>query len=113
MELFFKELKGTLGLHQYRFRRFGAVAGWVQACLVTFCYLEWYRAQQLGSRRLSDQAKHWWRGQRSHGIAEYVTPQAEEMDLVQWWRGTGSKGGLRRLRRTLRQARPPECSNQR
>jgi hypothetical protein len=113
IELFFKELKSTLGLAQYRFRKFVKVEGWVQACLVTFCYLEWYRAQQLGSRRLSDQEKHWWRGQRSHGVAAYVMHQAEEQDLTQLWRGTASKGGLRRLRRILRQALPPECSNKR
>lgn len=113
IELFFKELKSTLGLAQYRFRKFATVAGWVQACLVTFVYLEWYRTQQLGSPQLSDKQRQWWRGQRSHGIAVYVTQQAEERDLALLWRGTGSKGGLRRLRRTLRQALPPECITKR
>ena len=41
IELFFKELKGTLGFHQYRFRSFAKVEGWAQACLVAFCYLQW------------------------------------------------------------------------
>lgn len=113
IELFFKELKSTLGFAQYRFRKFAKVEGWVQACLVTFCYLEWYRATQLASGELSDKEKQWWRGQRSHGVVEAVMSQAEEQDLAQFWRGTGSKGGLRRLRRTLRQALPPDCTNKR
>jgi hypothetical protein len=113
VELFFKELKSTLGLHQYRFRRFAAVAGWVQACLVAFCYLEWYRAEQLGRSDRSEKEKGWWRWQRSHGIARRLMQEAEEADLVQLWRGSGSRSGLRRLRRILRQALPPECRKQR
>jgi Transposase DDE domain len=112
IELFFKELKSTLGLAQYRFRKFAKVEGWMQACLVTFCYLEWYRTQQLISRELSSKEKDWWRWQRSHGVAGRVMQQAEEDDLKQLWRGTCTKTGLRRLRRTLRQALPPECANQ-
>jgi hypothetical protein len=106
-------LKSTLGLAQYRFRRFAKVEGWVQACLVTFCYLEWYRAQQLPGGELSAKEKEWWRWQRSHGVAERVTQQAEEHDLARLWRGTGTKGGLRRVRRLLRQALPHEGANQR
>jgi Transposase DDE domain len=113
IELFFKELKSTLGFAQYRFRKFAKVEGWVQACLVAFCYLEWYRAQQLGSRHLSAKEKQWWRWQRSHGVTLRVTQQAEEHDLAQLWRGTGTKSGLKRLRRTLRQALPPHDTNKR
>ena len=113
IELFFKELKSTLGLAQYRFRQFAKVAGWVQACLVAFCYLEWYRARRLSGRGLSDKEKEWWRWQRCHGVAARVTQQAEEHDLTRLWRGTCTKTGLKRLRRTLRQALPPECTNRR
>jgi hypothetical protein len=113
IELFFKELKSTLGLSQYRFRKFAKVEGWVQACLVTFCYLEWYRTQQLVSGELSSKEKDWWRWQRSHGVAGRLIKQAEEHDLLRLWRGTCTKTGLKRLRRTLRQALPPDCSKQR
>lgn len=113
IELFFKELKSTLGLAQYRFRKFAKVEGWVQACLVAFCYLEWYRAEQLGRRDLSGKEKDWWRWQRSHGVALRVTQRAEEHDLAQLWRGTCTKTGLKRLRHILRQALPQECTNKR
>ena len=45
IELFFKELKSTLGLHHYRFKKFEKAETWVTLCLVTFVYLEWIRAQ--------------------------------------------------------------------
>lgn len=111
IEVFFKELKSTLGFAQYRFRKFAKVEGWVQACLVAFCYLEWYRATQLVRRGLSDKEKQWWQGQRSHGVARAVTQQAEEQDLARLWRATATKSGLKRLRRLLRQAQTTEATN--
>jgi hypothetical protein len=113
IEVFFKELKSTLGLAQYRFRKFAKVEGWVQACLVAFCYLEWYRTEQLGRRDLPAKEQDWWRWQRSHGVAQRVTEQAEAHDLVQLWRGTCTQTGLKRLRRVLRGTLPPECTNKR
>jgi hypothetical protein len=108
IELFFKELKSTLGLHRYRFRRFVKVENWVQACLVTFCYLEWYRAQQLARPELPEAAKGWWRWQRSYGLSLAVLEQAAEQDLAQLYRRTATPGGLRWLRQMLRQAVPRE-----
>jgi hypothetical protein len=108
VELFFKELKGTLGLHQYRFKRFAAVAGWVQACLVTFCYLEWFRSQQLARPGLPEKAKAWWRAQRSYGLSRVVLGRADEHDLAKLLHWAGTKTGLRKLRRSLRQALPKE-----
>jgi hypothetical protein len=108
IELFFKELKSTLGLAQYRFRKFAKVEGWVQACLTTFVYLEWYRAQQLGRRDLSAKAKDWWRWQRCYGLARAVLQSAEENDLRKLLRWSGTKTGLRKLRQMLRKALPLE-----
>ena len=36
IELFFKELKSCLGMHQYRFRKFQEVEAWMEVCLMTF-----------------------------------------------------------------------------
>lgn len=47
IELFFKELKSTLGFDQYRFRDFNKVEAWVELVAVTFLYLEWHRVRQL------------------------------------------------------------------
>jgi Transposase DDE domain len=108
IELFFKELKGTFGLAQYRFVQFAKVANWVQACLAAFCYLEWYRARQLLRRDLPDKERDWWAWQRSHGLRLAVVQEAEERELAELYRQTGTAGGRRRLRRCLRTALPLE-----
>jgi Transposase DDE domain len=108
IELFFKELKSTLGFHRYRFRKFVRVENWAQACLVAFCYLEWYRAQQLARRDLPEERQRWWRWQRSYGLSLAVGQAAEEHDLAQLYRLSGTPTGRRKLRRCLRDALPRE-----
>lgn len=54
IELFFKELKSTLGFDQYRLRRFDRVESWLEVVLVTFLDLEWCRVQQLQRPDLAD-----------------------------------------------------------
>jgi hypothetical protein len=108
IELFFKELKSTLGFHRYRFRRFVKVENWVQSCLVTFAYLEWSRARQLARRDLAEEDQRWWRWQRSHGLSLAVVQQAEEHDLAQLSRWSATPTGRRKLRQALRQALPLE-----
>lgn len=108
IELFFKELKSTLGFHQYRFRDFAKVESWVAACLLTFLYLEWYRAGKLRSRQLTKEQRRWWHWQRSYGLCLAVRQHAEEAELVRLADWTGTSGGLRRLKHCLRAARPLE-----
>ena len=108
IELFFKELKSTLGFHQYRFRKFGKVERWVELCLITFLYLEWYRAEKLARRDLSEEQKRWWRWQRTHGLCTAVREEAEESELDRLASYTKTKGGQRKLKRILRAARPLE-----
>jgi Transposase DDE domain len=108
IELFFKELKSTLGLHQYRFRQFAKVEGWVAACLLTFLYLEWYRIRQLRRRDLTAKDKAWWRAQRTYGLCQAVRQDAEEIELVCLAEWTRTPGGLKRLKKQLRAAVPAE-----
>jgi hypothetical protein len=108
MELFFKELKSTLGFHQYRFREFTKVEGWVQSCLVTFVYLEWYRACQLRRRGLSAKERAWWQCQRSHGLCQALRQEAEDHDGEQLLSWSETRTGLKKLKRCLREARPLE-----
>jgi hypothetical protein len=109
IELFFKELKSTLGLHHYRFRKFRKVEAWVQACLIAFVYLEWHRARQLRRRDVPATERRWWQGQRSHGLCVAVRQAAEDHDLTRLFRWSGSKTGRKKLRQTLRAALPLEC----
>jgi hypothetical protein len=108
LELFFKEAKSTLGLHQYRFRTFAKVEAWVAVCLLTFLYLEWYRSQQLKKRDLTAKDKEWWRWQRSYGLCRAVRQDADDTELVRLAEWTRTPGGLKRLKKKLRAAIPLE-----
>jgi Transposase DDE domain len=108
IELFFKELKSTLGFHQYRFRSFVKVETWVALCLLTFLYLEWYRTSQLRQRGLTAKEKQWWRCQRTYGLCVAVRQQAEEAELARLGKWTRTRSGLRKLKMLLRAARPLE-----
>lgn len=108
IELFFKELKSTLGLHQYRFLEFEAVESWVECCLITYLYLEWYRAKKLSRRDLSKKAKRWWTWQRTHGLCQAVCQEAECTELQTMANWSQTPTGLKKLKKLVREARPPE-----
>jgi hypothetical protein len=108
IELFFKELKSTLGFHQYRFRKFEPVEGWDELAQVTFLYLEWYRARQLRRRDLPEEKKKWWRWQRTHGLCMAARQAAERADLEEIAERVKTPTGLQRLRRLLKRALPKE-----
>jgi hypothetical protein len=110
IELFFKELKSTLGFHQYRFRKFDAVEGWDELAQVTVLYLEWYRASQLQRRDLPEEKKKWWRWQRTHGLCLAVRQAAEQADIQEIARRLETPTGLQRLRRLLKRALPKESA---
>jgi Transposase DDE domain len=79
IELFFREMKSDLGLSNYRVRDFRQVQGWVQACGIAFCYLEWYRLRG----RASSQRPEWWFRQRTRGLAGQVRQEIEWLDMQQ------------------------------
>ena len=72
IELFFKELKSVLGMHQYSQAKFEAVESWIGIVLITFCYLEWTREQKLRDKRLAPATRETWRYQRSYGVRQAV-----------------------------------------
>jgi hypothetical protein len=108
IELFFKELKARLGFHQYQFQKFEAVEGWVELVLTTFLYLEWYRVQQLARRGLSEEEKKWWRHQRTHGLCQAVRQASEQSELEYLAERLETPGGIRKLKRLLRNSVPKE-----
>ena len=110
IELFFKELKSTLGFHQYRFRQFDRVEGWDELIQVTILYLEWCRARQLQRRDLAAEKKKWWRWQRTHGLCMAVRQAAEQADLGEIAKRLETPTGLQRLRRVLKHALPKEAA---
>jgi hypothetical protein len=108
IELFFKELKSTLGFHHYRFREYQKVENWVQIALVAFLFLEWTRGRQLRNRHLSAEQKKRWRSQRTHGLCRAVRQTAEEAELGDLTRLTKTRTGIKTLKKLLRKAQPLE-----
>jgi hypothetical protein len=108
IELFFKELKSTLGFHQYQFRRFEPVEGWMDLALTTFLYLEHHRVKQLSRRDLSDDETRWWRHQRTYGLCQAVRSASEQNELKYLATCLETPGGTRKLKRILRESFPKE-----
>jgi hypothetical protein len=104
IEMFFKECKSELGMSNYRVRAFEEVEGWVQACLVAFCYLEYYR------RRQWEQAakKEWWWRQRVKGLKSQLLLDVEAADLQRVADEMQTEQGRRWLLQRLRRAVPLE-----
>jgi Transposase DDE domain len=108
IELFFKELKSTLGFHQYQFQQFDPVEGWVELTLTAFLYLEWYRVQQMSRRDLSDEEKRWWRHQRTYGLCQAVRSTSEQSELRYIAERLKTPGGRQKLARVIRNSFPKE-----
>lgn len=108
IELFFKELKSTLGLHQYGFRKFSAVERWVELALVTFVYLEWIRVRQIRRRDLTKKDKRWWGHQRTHGLCHAVRQIAERNELKFLAKRLRTPYGVKQTQRIFERACPRE-----
>jgi len=108
IELFFKELKSTLGFHQYQFRSFEPAEGWAELALTTFMYLEWYRVQRMSRRDSSDEEKRWWEHQRTYGLCQAVRLASEQNELQFIADRLETPGGTRTLKRIIRNSFPKE-----
>ena len=108
IELFFKELKSTLGFHQYGFQEFGPVEGWTDLALTSFMYLEWYRVKQMSRRDLSREEKGWWEHQRTYGLCQAVRLASEQNELKYIADRLETPGGIRSLKRLIRNSFPSE-----
>jgi SRSO17 transposase len=108
IELFFKELKSTLGLDRYRLREFAKVETWVQWVLATFLYLGWVRARRLRKRSLTAKQRAWWQAQRTYGLSQAVRQSAEQKELELLADALETPGGRKRLSKILGQSHPKE-----
>ena len=82
--------------------------GWVELAVTAFLYLEWYRVQQMGRRRLSDEERRWWEHQRTYGLCQAVRLASEQEELQYIAACLETPGGLRRLKRVIRKSFPKE-----
>ena len=108
IELFFKELKSTLGFSQYSFIDFQAVEAWVKLAITTVLYLEHERITHMLDRRLSVERRQWWERQRLHGLCHAVRLASEREQLRYIEKRTKTSSGLKKLQRLLAASIPQE-----
>jgi hypothetical protein len=103
IELFFKELKSTLGMSQYSFKDFEAVESWIGIVLITFCYLEWTRARKLADRRIGGPQRKRWTHARSYTVREALLVGIRVREQQWLLRRLKTDHGLRTLRKRYTQ----------
>ncbi len=108
IELFFKELKSTLGFSQYSFQKFLAVKAWVETAITAVLFLEYQRVKRIQDRRLSKQTRQWWEAQRLHGLCAAFRQECEGRELKFLSDRLKTSGGVEKLKRLLAAALPPE-----
>ena len=108
IELFSKELKSTLGFHQYQFQKFSSVESWTELALTAFLYLECYRAEQLARRGLTDKEKQWWRHQRTYGLCQAIRSASQQSELQYTADRLQTPRGIAKLKRLIRNSFPRE-----
>jgi hypothetical protein len=108
IELFFKELKSTLGFAQYSFEKFPAVEAWAQIAITTVLFLEHERAKRMQDRRLSKERRRWWAAQRLHGLCVAYRQECEVREIKYLSERIKTPGGIAKLKRLLAAAVPPE-----
>ena len=101
IELFFKELKSTLGFHQYRFQDFAAVRAWAEIALTTVLFLEYERAQHRTDRRAPQATRRWWQRQRLHGRCAGFRQASAGRERKSLADRLKSAGGIPKLKRLL------------
>ncbi len=108
IELFFKELKSTLGFSQYSFQNFQAVRAWVEIAITTVLFLEQLRAERMRDRGLSKTDRQWWEYQRLHGLCAAYRQECAGRELKYMADRLKTSGGVVKLKRLLTQATPAE-----
>jgi hypothetical protein len=108
IELFFKELKSTLGFAQYSFEKFSAVEAWVETAIAAVLFFEHERAKRVRDRRLSEESRRWWESQRLHGLCAAYRRECAGRELKYLSDRLKTPGGIAKLKRLLAAALPAE-----
>ena len=108
IELFFKEMKSTLGFAHYSFKSFGAALGWVESAITCFLYVEYERAKRIESRSLTNAEREWWQRQRTHGLCQALQTSIKKRELKYIHERLKTSGGLAKIKNAMLAALPIE-----
>lgn len=108
IELFFKEIKSTLGFDQYSFHDFRAVETWVELAITTVLFLEDLRITRMNDKRLREPQRTWWAMQRLHGLRLAYGQESAGGELKYIFDRLKTLGGVNKLKRFIVAALPIE-----
>jgi hypothetical protein len=100
IETFFKEMKGELGMCQYKSRPFERVVNWVNLAVLSYCYLQCYRWRKLERARAKE--REYWLRARCHDLRQQLRREVEKDDVQEVLRLAGTRRGKKRLNDLLK-----------
>jgi hypothetical protein len=101
IELFFKEMKRDLGMHQYQFKSFDAVTSWIEIAILTFLFMEWTRKRKLKDKRLTDEERKIWSMQRTYGSRQAIQIGTQVKERQWMLKRLETKHGIKTLRKSF------------
>lgn len=101
IELFFKEMKTDLGMHQYQFKRFAAVKSWIEIATMTFLFMEWTRKRKLNDKRITEETRTLWRQQRTYGCRKALQIGAQVNERKWIAKRIKSNHGIKTLKKVF------------
>jgi hypothetical protein len=104
IEVFFRELKGQLGLQDYQGTRFTSYERYVTLALLGYMVLEYQRLRGLQGRAHREEPRGGWQTARTAVLLQQVQREAQRADLRWIERRLETPGGRRLLRKALQRA---------
>ena len=109
IEVFFRELKGQLGLQDYQGTHFPSYERYVTLVLLGYMVLEHQRLRGLAGRSGPDEPRGGWTTARTAALLQQVRREAQQADLRWIEQRLKTRSGRRLLRQTLRQGQCREA----
>jgi IS4 transposase len=107
IEVFFRELKGQLGLQDYQGTSFASYERYVTLALLAYMTLEYQRLRGLKGQAPADEPASGWATARTAVLLEQVRREASRADLRWIGQRLKTQSGRRLLQQALRQAQRP------
>jgi hypothetical protein len=104
MEVLFRELKGQLGLQDYRGTDFGSYERYVTLALLGYLVLEYQRLRGLRGEAKREEPAGGWGAARTAVLLRQVRREAQRADVRWLGQRLGTPSGRRQIRKALKRA---------
>jgi hypothetical protein len=104
MEVFFRELKGQLGLQDYQGTQFASYERYVTLALLGYMVLEYQRLRGLKGQAPTEEPRGGWATARTAVLLKEVRREAVRADLRWIGERLNTRSGRRQLRKALQRA---------